>query len=104
MSSSPSLSKSNIATPPAMLSTMYFFSDEDALTKSIPEDLATSVNVTSIETRPASAMVSANERHATEIRSASAYGIQLLIFIPDSSGQSNLDNFDSFEEKISSGK
>src|SRR5215471_20984190 len=100
MSSSPSLSKSNIATPPAMLSTMYFFSDEDALTKSIPADLATSVNVTSVAPRPARAYISPNERHATEIRSAGPYGIRLLIFIPDHFRQSTFDSFDSFEEKI----
>src|SRR5882672_10030852 len=47
MSSRPSPSKSNRATPPFMLSTMYFFSEDEKLVNLMPAALVTSVKVTS---------------------------------------------------------
>src|SRR5207247_644797 len=47
MSSRPSPSKSNSATPPPMLSTMYFFSGEEKLLKLMPAAFVTSTKVTS---------------------------------------------------------
>src|SRR5438552_1820199 len=46
MSSRPSPSKSNSATPPPMLSTMYFLSGEEKLLKLMPAAFVTSTKVT----------------------------------------------------------